>query len=116
MSKYTAILIYVFSGMITGFSQLLLKLAANGSKKDDIGMKQLFDWRIICSYAMLMGTVVLNMFAMRYIPYKYVPVLSTTSYIFVLLLSWIVLHEKLYRKQLCGMIMIVVGLVIFNLL
>ena len=57
----------------------------------------------------------MNMIAMRYMPYKYVPVLAPVSYIFVLLLSYFILKENINKKQIIGTILIFFGIVIFNI-
>lgn len=112
MNNNLALGLYTISGLIAAVSQLILKFAAlkpNGKQ----GIMQYFDFRIIASYGMLFGTVFLNMIAMRYMPYKYAPVLSSLSYVFVLLLGRFVLHETIGRKKMLGIIMIFFGMFVF---
>lgn len=107
-----AIGLYTISGLIAAVSQLILKLAAlkpNGKQ----GIMQYLDFRIIASYGILFGTIFLNMVAMRYMPYKYAPVLSSLSYVFVLLLGRFVLHETIGSKKLFGIILIFFGMCVF---
>lgn len=114
MNRMIAISIYVCSGMLAALSQLLLKIAANenGQMK---GLKKLLNFKVIVAYGMLFATIFMNMIAMRYMPYKYTPILATISYIFVLILSRLCLHEKIKKKQMMGTILIFAGIVIFNL-
>lgn len=112
MNEYIAIGIYTVSGLIAAVSQLMLKFAAlkpNGRQ----GLLQFLDWRIITSYGMLFMTIFFNMIAMRYMPYKYAPVLSCLSYVFVLILGRFVLHETISRKQWGGIILIFLGMYVF---
>ena len=111
MNRGLAVLIYVCSGMLAAVSQLLLKISAQKQKKKNY----LIDLRVIVSYGILFTTIFMNMIAMRYMPYKYVPVLAPVSYIFVLLLSYFILKENINKKQIIGTILIFFGIVIFNI-
>lgn len=108
-----AVFIYVCSGMLAALSQLLLKIAAdrNGQVK---GLKKYLNLRVISAYSIMFMTVFMNMVAMRYMPYKYTPILSTVSYVFVLILSRLCLKEKIRKKQAVGAVFIFTGIVIFN--
>lgn len=114
MNKELAILIYCCSGMLAAVSQLLLKIVAEKNKKN-VGLQKLLDIRVILAYGMLLSTIFMNMIAMRYMPYKYTPVLATISYVFVLLLSYFVLKERINKRQFFGTLLIFAGIVVFNL-
>ncbi len=114
MSRISAMLIYLVSGILAAISQLLLKIAADGSKQK-AGYRKFLDIRIIIAYSLLFLTIFMNMIAMRYLPYKYTPVLATISYIFVLLLSHFYLHEKISKKQSVGTILIFLGIIVFGI-
>lgn len=112
MNEYIAIGIYMVSGFVAAISQLILKLVAlktNGKS----GLRQWLDGRIIVSYGMLISTVFFNMIAMRYMPYKYAPILSSLSYVFVLILGKFILHETIGRKKFWGILCIFLGMVVF---
>lgn len=49
------------------------------------------------------------------IDYKLGPILTSTSYIFVLLLSKLMLKEKITIRKLIGISSIVLGIILFNL-
>lgn len=100
--------------MLAAVSQLLLKIAAQKNKEAK-GVMRLLDARVIAAYIMLFATIFMNMIAMRYMPYKYTPVLATISYIFVLLLSYFGLKERINKKQIAGTLLIFAGIVVFNL-
>lgn len=114
MNNVIAICIYIASGFIAAISQLMLKLAAM-RPNCKYGFMRYMDIRIILAYGMLFATIFFNMFAMRYIPYKYVSVLSSLSYIFVLVLGRIVLKETIGKKKVAGIAMIFLGMFIFYL-
>ena len=111
-SSGIAIGIYAASGFIAAISQLILKIVAlkdNGK----IALMQYADIRIIVAYTMLLSTIFLNMIAMRYIPYKFVPVLSSLSYVFVLILGKVILRENIGKKRMMGILLIFAGIFIF---
>ena len=112
MNDAIAIGIYTVSGLVAAISQLILKFAAlkpNGKE----GIMRYMDIRIVISYAMLFATVFMNMIAMRYMPYKFAPVLSSVSYVFVLILGRFVLHERIGGKKALGIVIIFLGMFVF---
>lgn len=112
MNNTFAVIIYVFSGFVAAVSQLILKLAAAPTDRNK-GYRKYLNWKIILAYLMFLITVFLNMAALRYMPYKNAPVLSSLSYIFVVILGRMVLHEKMNRSQIFGVIMIFMGMGVF---
>ena len=114
MSRGIATFIYICSGLLVALSQLLLKIDAKENKRG-IGMKKILNVRVIAAYATLFVTIFMNMFAMRYILYKYTPILATMSYAFVLLLSCFFLGEHISRRQWIGVVLIFAGIVVFNI-
>ncbi len=113
MSKSTALLFVVFSGLCAAFSQVLLKTSAMREHKSPVF--EIINWRVLTSYGILFLTTVINMYAMRFVEYKYIPVIGTVSYIFVVLLSNLILKEKIGRNKVLGMALILSGMLIFNL-
>jgi len=112
MNNFIAVGIYTLSGFVAAISQLILKIAAN-KPNGKAGFMQYLDIRILAAYAMLFITIFFNMIAMRYMPYKYAPVLSSLSYVFVLLLGRIILHEIIGKKRFMGIAMIFLGMFVF---
>ena len=112
MNNAIAVSIYTVSGFIAAISQLILKTVAK-SPNGKAGIMQYMDIRILIAYGMLFATIFFNMIAMRYMPYKYAPVLSSLSYVFVLIIGRIVLHEMIGTKKMAGIIMIFLGMFIF---
>ena len=43
------------------------------------------------------------------------PILGTTEYVFVALLSYLLLKEKISKKKLIGLIVIIFGVLIFSI-
>lgn len=113
MSKWIAVFLYVCSGLIAAVSQLLMKKEA-GKHRDDRGIRRILHVKVMMAYGLMFSTIFINMIAMRYVPYKYTAVLGTFSYIFVLVLGYLVLKERIGKIRAAGACVILAGIVVFN--
>lgn len=113
MNSWMGYFLYVISGMMVAVSQLLLKLSANQDYKSFI--KQFLNMKVFCGYGLLFSSMMVNMFAMRYMDYKFAPILSTISYVFVLIFSVLLLKERISKRKCIGTVMILVGIILFAL-
>ena len=86
-------LIYISGVLISAFAQVLLKKSAD-IKKDNI-IKEYLNFKTICSYSIFFVATLCSVFAYKYLPLSYGPVLGTLEYIFVATLSYIFLKEKI---------------------
>jgi len=111
--------ILVFSLVMTGTvfvascSQILLKKAA--AKKHDTVLSEYLNWRVGVAYGIFFVSVLVNMYVLRHIPLSLAPVIETTGYIFVAVLSFIFIGERVSKLQLAGMVLIVFGIIIFSI-
>lgn len=106
-------MLYICSGLIAAVSQLLMKMEATKHKEEN-GIRRILHFRVMLAYGLMFSTIFINMFAMRYIPYKYTSVFGTFSYIFVMLLGYFGLKESVGKRKILGAVMILTGMVIFN--
>ena len=112
-NEWFALALVLISSGISAASQLLLKLSAVAKHKNLL--LEYLNWQVLTSYGLLFATTLINMVAMRYLPFKVVTILGTSSYVFVALLSRLVFHERMGRKKAAGMLLILCGMVVFNL-
>lgn len=97
----------------SAISQILLKQSANQEHGNIL--KEYLNWRVITAY-LIFGLVLLaNTYAYTQVEMKYGPVLDTITYVFVLLLSWMVLREKITKGKLIGNLIIVAGVLIYTM-
>lgn len=111
MVKYFAVAI--LSGILSSFSQVLLKKSAE-KKKNTIWGEYLNPY-VIAGYVITAACMLLMVYAYRGIPFKYGAVLESLVYLYIMLLSRIFLKEKLTKKKISGNIIIVAGVIIFSL-
>lgn len=97
----------------TAFSQLLLKQSANKTYKHPI--YEYLNWQVITAYAIFVGVLLLNTYAFTQVDMKYGSVIDTLSYVFVMLLSFIILKEKFSKGKVVGNLIIILGIVIYTM-
>lgn len=111
MVKYFAIMI--FSGVLSSFSQVLLKKSA--MKEKDSVIKEYLNPYVIIGYTITALCMVLTMFGYRGVPFKYGAVLESLTYIYIMVLSKILLKEELTKRKVLGNLVIVLGVIIFSI-
>ena len=70
---------------------------------------------MIIAYGMFFLSSLITVVAYKYVPLSMGPILESSGYIFVTLLGFFVLHEKIGKKKLMGLLVILAGITIFNL-
>lgn len=111
MNKY--MLLMFGCTFLTAFSQLLLKQSANRTYRSVL--LEYLNWRVILSYGIFALVLLLNTYAFTRVDMKYGAVIDTFSYVFVMLLSWLVLKEKFTRGKVLGNLLIMTGVFIYTM-
>ena len=107
-------MLLMFGGtFFSAVSQILLKQSANKEYQHPIF--EYLNWRVVTAYAIFFGVLLSNTYAYTKIPYKYGSVVDTFTYVFVLILSAILLKEKITRGKLLGNLIIIAGILIYSL-
>lgn len=101
------ILIFIASVFISSVSQVLLKKSAN---KEYASLKEEYlNPRVIVAYFLFFATTLVTVLAYRFVPLSLGPVLESLGYVFVGILGYAILKEKLSLKGIIGMLLIIVG-------
>ena len=98
---------------ITAVSQIMLKKSAQKTYKEQIA--EYVNPLVIGGYILLLGTTLISVLALRFIPMTLAAALDSTGQIFVPMLSFLILKERINRQKLIGMAVIIIGLVIYFL-
>lgn len=106
----THVFIYVFSVFISSVSQILLKISAN--KKYESRIREYLNPRVIIAYAIFFIATFVTILAYEGIPLSLGPVLETTGYLWVSLLGYFILKEKISRRKVIGLVVVVTGIVV----
>ena len=111
MNKF--ILLMFILTFFSALSQLLLKLSANEKHEGRFG--EYLNVKVITAYVIFAAVLLLNTYAYTKVNLKYGPVIDTFTYVFVLLLSVLVLREKLTKWKLLGNLMIIAGVLLYSM-
>lgn len=105
--------ILVCSTLISSFSQIMLKKSAE--KKYPSKLKEYLNPLVIFAYGLFFGCTLISMYALKVVPLSMSPILEASGYVFVAILSYIFFKEKLTKRQLLGMLLIIGGIAVFTL-
>ncbi len=106
-------LILLFGVFISAVSQVMLKKSAN--KKYDSRIKEYLNPLVIFAYLIFFMATLLSIVAYKGIPLSMGPVLEATSYIYVTVFGVKIFKEKLGKKKIIALLLIITGIMIYSL-
>ncbi|MBQ7203693.1 MAG: EamA family transporter [Eubacterium sp.] len=112
-SKYLFALIYLAGVFVSAIAQILLKKSAG--KQYESRIKEYLNPYVIISYAIFFGATFCTIYAYKEVPLSLGPVLAASEYIFVAVLSKLVLKEHISLKKFIGLSVIVAGIIVYSL-
>ena len=112
MNNYIYVGIFLISVLVSSVSQILLKISAG--KTYDSKIKEYLNAPVIIAYGLFFLSTMVTVLAYKYVDLSLGPVLEATGYIWVTLLGYLILKEKVSRKKLLGLVVIIVGIIVFN--
>ncbi len=110
--------LFLFSGIMlisvfaSSVSQIMLKKASE--KVYMSRLKEYLNFMVIFAYILFFASTMITVLSLKYLPLSFAPVLEAAGYIYVAVLSRIFLQERLKRKQIMGMLLIICGIVIYS--
>jgi uncharacterized membrane protein len=110
----TPVAIFVSGVILASIGQVLIKTGATRGKGRSV-VRSFFDPFVIAGYTLMMVSTVTSTIALRVLPLKLTVTLAPLGYIIVVFLSLAFLRERMRRHHVWGMVIIVAGIVIFNL-
>lgn len=105
--------VYLIGVIISAFAQILLKKSAMIQRESKI--KEYLNVKTIIAYGIFFSATLCSVYAYKYVPLSMGPILGTTEYIFIAILSYFFLKEKISKKKLLGLIIIICGILIYSL-
>ncbi len=109
----TFFLIMLGGTFFSAISQILLKQSANKDYSNPL--KEYLNWRVITAYGLFFGILLLNTWCYTQVDMKYGPVIDTAAYVFVLILSKVILKEQITRGKIIGNLIIILGIIVYTL-
>lgn len=103
--------IFLLAVFISSCSQILLKMSAE--KKYENKLREYLNVRVIVAYGLFFSATLATLYAYKVIPLSMGPILEASGYVWVSLLSLIILKEKISAKKAVGLVIIIAGIVVF---
>ena len=99
---------------ISSISQVMLKKASMKKYKSPIF--EYLNPMVIFAYMLFFGTTFLSILAYRGIPLSMGPVLESTSYIYVTFFGVVLFKERITKRKLWGLFLIITGIAVYTLM
>jgi drug/metabolite transporter (DMT)-like permease len=107
------LLIFLVGVVLASVGQILMKLGALRSRARRL-IASLLDPYSVAGYALMLTSTITSTIALKVLPLKVTVSLLPLGYVIVVLLSRLVLGERMRRGQLFGMFIILAGIILFN--
>ena len=107
------IILFLGAVFISSVSQIMLKKSAD--KQYNNKLKEYLNPWVIISYGLFFGATLCTVIAYKYVPLSLGPILESAGYFFVTILGVLFLKEKVGRKKAIGLLLILTGIIVFNL-
>lgn len=103
--------ILLLGTFIASVSQMILKKAAQKEYPSKIA--EYLNFPVIFAYTLFVLTTFMCIFAYRVVPLSFGPVLESTSYIYVTIFGVLFFKEKITKKKLAALALILVGIAVY---
>ena len=113
MNKILAAVLFEVVILISSILQIPLKKAATNEKYT--GLRFYINPVVILVYGVFFAVTVATTYLYQYVDMTLATLLYKTEYIFITLFSIFILKEKLNRKKMIGMALILGGVLIYSL-
>ena len=104
--------VFLCSVLISSISQILLKKSAD--RTYDSRLKEYLNPLVIVAYIMFFCSMMITMYCYKYVDVSAGPIFESAGYVFVGILGFIFLKEKFTAKKTLGMVLILLGIVVFS--
>ena len=111
MNTYVAV---ALTGVtIAGFSQVLLKKSSRITYPS--WLREYLNPFVVCGYGLFFVAMLCSTYAYSGLDYTNVPLLESSGYIIVMILSYLFFKEKITARKLLGMAAILAGIFVYYL-
>ena len=107
------IAIFLMSVLISSISQIMLKKSADKEYASKI--KEYLNPLVFFAYVLFFVSTLVTVFAYSRLPLSLGPILESSGYVYVTVLGFLFLKERLNKKRMAGMALIILGIIVFSL-
>ena len=111
--QFFYIALYLISVLLSAVSQVLLKKAALRPHRSLLS--EYTDIRVVSGYLLFFFCTLLTALAYRGVPRNLGPVLESTGYLYVTIFGVLFFHDKLNRRKVLALALIVFGICVYSL-
>ena len=108
MIKY--VIIYVVSVFISSIAQILLKKSTQRPHSSVV--KEYLNPYVISAYFIFFVSTILTIIALKRVPLSLAPAIESLGYIFVAVMGYFTVNEKVEKQKIIGIILIMMGICI----
>lgn len=105
--------VILLSTFIGSVSQVILKKAAQ--KTYSSRLREYLNLPVVFAYSLFVLTTLMCIFAYQVVPLSYGPVLEASSYLYVTLFGVVIFKEKLTRKKVAALALILCGIAVYSM-
>ena len=109
------IILAIFIQFLVAYAQYHMKV---GARKLDFSVgiyRNIKNWNLILAIFLFIATTILSIITMRYMDFSIFYSFTALNYLFIMFFSWKILKEKFDRLRIIGNILVIIGVIIFNL-
>ncbi len=100
--------------IFTGFSQVLLKVGANKANMKKCNMSYVNPYTLI-AFSLYVLTTLLTVYTLKDIPLNLFYASTSLKFVLILILSKLVLRKKIDSSKAFAVLLILVGVMVFNM-
>ena len=109
------ILLAVFIQFLVAYGQYHLKVGARRlDLKKDLAFN-IRNWNLVLAIILFLLVTALSVVTMRFMEFSIFYSFSALNYLFIMFFSWKILKEKFDLLRILGNVLVVIGVIIFNL-
>ena len=105
------VLVLIFSVVLASFAQILLKKSA--SKTYSSRIREYLNLYVVCGYGLMFFSMFITIIAYSGLEFTNVPVIESLGYVVVMFLGYLIFKEKITKKKLLGMAVILCGIFVY---
>ncbi len=114
MEVLTFYILVVIGVFLSSCSQILLKKSAEREHTSKVS--EILNKQVIIAYSVFFISVIFNVIALKHgVNVKDLPILEALGYVFVPILSFVFLKEKVTKRNVWALLVIICGILVFYL-
>lgn len=100
---------------LTGIGQVLMKIGARNENDSTTFLAEYLNIYTISAYTILIIVTVISVIALLEIPLKLFYAIASLNFVVIVMLSWLFLKEEVNKGIAVGVVLIMLGIMVFNL-